>query len=80
MHGTWTLLAAQPQAPAGVAVYNEDQLAQQRLQEPQLRLLYGLQAVLNCNHGGLAVELADGSLQGRQAEKLHQTGFSLSYQ
>ncbi len=76
MHGTWTLdlLAAQPQAPAGIAVHNEDQLAQQRLQEPQLRLLYGLQAVLNSNHGCLAVELADGSLQDRQAEKLRQTG------
>ena len=60
-HTAVALLAAEAEAAASKGVHNEDELAQQGLQEPELRT-HMLQAVLHSNDGRYGVQPADGSL------------------
>ena len=61
LHAAVALFAAEAQASGGKGVHNEDELAQQGLQEPQLRS-HMLQAVLHADDGCHCVEPADGGL------------------
>lgn len=60
-HAAVALPAAEAQAPAGTGVHNQDELAQEGLQEPQLGP-HMLQAVLYTDDGRHGVQPADGRL------------------
>ena len=61
LHAAVALFAAEAQASSSKGVHDEDELAQEALQEPQLRA-HMLQAVLDTNDGCHCVEPADGGL------------------